>query len=257
VNYDRLIADIKLDLDHPDDNQPSDDAIMLAIADIAQLLDVKAQNTGEGWSVTYQDLTVGPNVNPAVYALQWANFGKPVRIHTIDPSNPLHWSRKIQIIDRQDIENAYDGPVAPPGGEKHNASAVVIYWENGAPMAEFIPVPNQNAQYRFWFETGEIAEPAIGGGIPVQGPFHRYVRIRAALQLLGKCYWSRLLGPMAAAMDPERIMKVMSAHAERLRGDLMPTEAEFRRAYEDYIATAHQSGSGYGNPYGGWADDCY
>lgn len=255
MNYDKLLADIRLDLDSPDDIQPSDDQIMLAVADIAQLLDVKAQNTGEGWSVTYQDLHV--SANNAVYALQWANFGKPVRVHTIDSSNRNHVTRKIDVIDRQDIENYYSGSAQPLGGEKHNAAAVVVYWENGAPQAEFIPQPGQSAAYRFWFETGEIPEPSLGGSIPVQSPFHRYVRIRAAIQLLGKCRWSRILGEKAADMEPERVIKLSSAHSERIRADLVPTEMEFRKAYEDYIASAHQSGSSYGVPYGGWMEDYY
>ena len=56
-------------------------------------------------------------------------------------------------------------------------------------------------------------------------------------------------------MDPEKVMNIISAHAERQRADLVPTETEYRKAYEDYIASSQQSGSGYGTPYGGWADD--
>lgn len=263
MNYDRLIADIRLDLDSPDQHQPSDDAVMLAVADISQLLDVKAQNTGEGWSVAYQDLPV--SAGQPIYALSFPDFGKPVRIHTIEPGNRQYWTRKVEIVDRQDVENYYDGPVGGPvdpygggaGAERWKAACAVVYWTTGQPSIEFIPVPNTSCQYRIWYETGEIPEPSPGGSVPVQLPFHRYVRVRAALALLGKCHWSKLLGENAARMDPEKVMKMMADHAERQRGDLVPVEIEYRKAYEDYIATSQQSGTGYGNPYGGWSEDCW
>jgi len=256
MNYDRLIADIRLDLDSPDQHQPSDDAIMLAVADISQLLDVKAQNTGEGWSVQYQDLSVGPG--NSIYPLAFPSFGKPVRIHSIEPGNRLHWTRKVDIISRQDIENYYEGPTGPfsgGGNDRWNTACVVASWTNSQPFLEFIPEPNTAVQWRVWYETGAIPEPALGGQIPVQDPFHRYVRLRASISLLGKCHWSKFLGDNAAKMDPEKVMKMMRDHAGRLRDDLTPSVAEYAAAYEEYIATAWQPGVSGGVPYGEWSED--
>jgi hypothetical protein len=254
LNYDRLLSEIRDDLDQPDMSAPSDDAIMRAIGDVSQLMHLQAQNTGEAWSHTYVDLTV--SANQPYYALNEDRYGKPVRVYTVDPTDVNHISRKVDLVDRQDIEGYYSGRTVAVDGRKHSAVAMVPYFTDGQAMYEVIPTPAQSATYRIWYETGDIPEPTRGGTIPTQSPFHRYVRVKAATLLLGKCSWSRILGTKANELPPGDVLKLQAAQADRLRPGLVALTAEYEREYKEYIANIQQSGTqevfGYGDHMGGW-----
>lgn len=253
LNYDRLLSEIRDDLDTPDERSPADDTILRAIGDVSQLLDLQAQNTGEGWSVAFFDLIV--NANQPLYPFNEAQYGKPVRVYTIDTGDRAHFSRKIELVERQNIENYFNGRQVATAAEKHSAVCMVPYWSNGQASIEVIPTPSQSATYRIWYETGEIAEPTKGGTIPVQSPFHRYVRIKAASKLLGKCFWSKLLGSEPDKINPVDRIKLQQMHAERIRPDLVALEIEYAREYREYIANMIQSGTGEAVPYGGWTEE--
>ena len=253
--FDRLIAEVRVDLHEPDINSPTDDNILQKAGDVVQLRHNEQNNTGVGWSVRSRDITTQPGQASYVMAENEV-FGKPQRIHTVDPNNQFHVTGKIPIVERQDIEQYYDGSIrARLGSGYHTASCAVVYWQFGVPYVEFIPVPNGNATYRIWYETGEINEPNLGDNLPITSPFHRYVRVSTALACLAYCRWSRLLGEKPDAIEPERVLKIMQAYQAQLSPGLMKQELEYRAAFRDYIATAWQTGTGEPNPYGGGLDD--
>jgi len=254
LDYDRLIAEVRLDLDQPDAHAPGMDLILQKAGDVAQLRHSEQQNTGAGWSLRSYDITTQPG-QPS-YSLGGPEYGKPVRVHTIDPNNSFHATRKLDMTNRQDVDQLWRGETrARAGGAAHTAVAAIPYWEYNQPKLELVPIPNGNARYRIWFETGEIPEPRLGDTLPVNSPFHRYLRISAAIACLRYCWWSRLLGTEAAGVNPLDAMKAMQAYQAQIEDGLLKQEAEFRRAFEDYITTAFQAGTGEPNGYGDWVGD--
>ncbi len=255
LNFDRLIAEVRTDLFEPDINSPTDDLILQKAGDIVQLRGNEQSNTGVGWSVRSRDITTQPG--QASYLMTENQiFGKPQRIHTIKPNDPFHVSDKIPIVERQDIEQFYEGPgKSRLGSNYHTAACAVVYWEFNAPYIEFIPTPNGSATYRIWYETGEINEPNLGDNLPSTPPFQRYIRVSTALACLPYARWSRLLGDNPDKTDPMQAMKIMQAYQLQLQSGLMKQEVEFRKAWTDYIATGWQTGTGQPQPYGGYSDD--
>lgn len=255
LNFDRLVAEVRTDLAEPDINSPTDDRILQAAGDVVQLRHNEASNSGVGWSVRSRDITTQPG-QPSYLMAENEVFGKPQRIHTIDPQDPFHCTRKIDIIERQDIEERYQGPIQSRlGSSFHTAAAAVVYWEFGVPYIEFVPTPNGQATYRVWFETGEITEPNLGDNLPIAAPFHRYIRVSTALACLRYARWSRLLGDKPDKIDPISAMKIMQMQRAEIEPGLLRQELEYREAFRDYIATAWQTGTGNPSPYGGDQDD--
>jgi hypothetical protein len=255
LNYDRLIAEVRMDLNQPDDFAPSDDLILQKAGDVAQNRHLEQQNTGVGWSIGSKDIQTQPGQPSYSIGLD-SLFGKPTRVHTIDPSNRFHVSRKIDFAERQDQDVLYQGPeLSIIGSSYHTAACVIFEWQNGQARASFLPTPNGVASYRIWYETGELPEPTLGALIPVSSPFHRYLRISTSIACMGHCHWSRLLGPNAAKMEPERVMTIMERAAGRLEPGLFKQEAEFREIFEDYIQTAWQTGTGQPHGYADWSED--
>jgi len=261
-DFDRIITDCRaIDLDNPDFSAPNDDAIFGKAVDVAQLRHNQAQNSAVAWSIRWFDLKTSPGKAEYPIALGEA-FGKPIRIHTVDPADRHHCTRKIPIVEIQEIDEYYRGPAqSPVGGQnRHSAVAFQIYCKFGQPFLKPEPIPNDTSTYRVWLETGEIPEPALDSNLPVPGAFHRYLRISTSLAIISQCWWSRLLGDNPNALRPQDAALMMAAQRATLLGDprthgLLKQEADFKEEYEDWIATSHQSGTGESNPYGGWSED--
>ena len=254
-NFDRLISEVRIDLDNPDPSAPNDDLIFLKAADVAQLRHNDAQNSPVSWSLRYWDLQALPGKEEYLIPAG-EQFGKPARIHTIDLADRYHVSRKVEVSEIQNVDEFYRGPIlAPASGRYHSAAVFLFYYRFGQPYLRLVPTPNENSRYRVWHETGELPEAALGDNLPTPGAFHRYLRISTAVACLAYCHWSRLLGDEPEKMEPEKILQIMQRYQKTLADGLLKQEIEFARAYDDYIETQQQSGVGEPNGYGDWAGD--
>lgn len=241
---DRLIGEIRLECGTPETNQPSDDLILMKIGDVAQLLHNQAQNTSHAWSVNYYDLPAQAGKADYLIPLdrQW---GKPQRVHTINPTDRYHVNRSIPIFERQNIEEAYRGPQEAMGGTHwtpHTAAAFIFYYKFGNPYADIVPTPAEPARYRLWFETGEIPEPKPDGNTPVIAPFARYLRVKAALLVMSHCEWA------GNTKDENRERRA------ELADPLIPFVNEWEKTWRSYIQTSHQWGT---SEPAGYADDYF
>ncbi|HMV50380.1 MAG TPA: hypothetical protein PKC13_24235 [Blastocatellia bacterium] len=201
IDYNRLIAETRLECGNPDPHAPSDDLIMMQAGDVAQAMMNRMGNAPPGWSQRYFDLQATPG-NDGTFAITEADFSKPVRIHTIDPGNPNHVTRKIDDCDWQNVDEFYRGPkVATEGG---HSARVMVFWRSGAAMwVSVVPEPLEPVQYRIWFNTGTIGDPRRGDSAPVPPEFFRYLRSQVSNVVLGHCRWGGKLDAdvMAAAQD--------------------------------------------------------
>lgn len=236
-NYDQAIADIRLGLLEPDNFAPSNDLIMKRLADVCQLLHLQINNTGMGWSNHSSEITLGANEREYTIT-RGQTYGKPVRLHTYDPTNPRIETTKIELIDRQVME-AFRGTDS------------AIYWfdsETGQAKLEFLRLWSQVRYLRLWWETAEIKDPNLGDLMPVNGPFHRYAVIKTEIALLGACEWSAL-GKGLSAAEAE---KAFEARRISLEKRLVKQELEFATTFDQWIWNNREAGTGY---IPGYADD--
>jgi len=248
--YDKLIAEIRLDLGQPETHAPGDDLICQRIADAAQILRLQQMASPVQWSAYYYDIQARANtarysIVPSPQAETLYDLSKPVRIHTIDAADRLHVNRQIRICERQHVGEHYDGPaIAQDGTDKHSAAVMVVDWQDDIPYVEIVPTPREAATYRLWYESGGIPDPTqTSERVPVLAEFYRYLRYKAAFLLLPYAEWNH--------MDAEK----WAARRVELTGGFVPAIQEFEAVWQRYIRTSRQAGSGRANVYAEWYDD--
>ncbi len=233
--YDQAISDVRLGLAEPDNFAPSDDLIMQKLADVCQLLHLQAANTRVGWSNRSTEISLGANEREYTIAAG-QTYGKPVRLHSYDPYNPRIETRKIELVDRNEME-AFRG-----------TDSAIYYFdaESRQPKLEFLQAWPEARTLRLWWESAEIKDPNAGDLLPVNGPFHRYAVIKAQLALLGACEWSAL----AKGLGPADAEKVFEARRRALETRLGPQALEFAAAFDGWIWNNREVGTGYIPGYG-------
>jgi hypothetical protein len=206
IDYERLIAEVRIDCQYPDPHAPTDDLLMMLAGDVVQTMMNRLGNVPPGWSQGYFDLPV--SANQPTYDITVGNFSKPVRIHTIDPGNPLHVTRKIDDCDWQNVDEFYRGPeLAQASG--HSARVMVLWREGAAQRVTILPTPIAPVQYRFWFNTGAIADPNRGQNTPIPSEFFRHLRVQVSSAVLGHCRWG-------SVVDKDRVNGIQDSLTKRL-----------------------------------------
>jgi hypothetical protein len=255
-DYDRLISEVREDCRGPERHSPSDDLILQKAGDVAQLLVTELANAPPGWSQRFYDLDV--EADKAIYQIPVEPFSKPVRVHTIDPDDRYHVTRKIDFCERQNQDEFYRGQTtAITGWPKHTARLMVLWWDQEEPPSplsptpqrlvaqlEIIPVPVDAARYRIWFNTGVIPEPTPRTVAPIPAEWYRYWRIKTSLLTLRYCHWK--------GMDQQSRKDEIAL----LEPALTSQALEFKNAWEQFKLTNRVGGSqepnGYGQDYLDW-----
>lgn len=241
ISYDRLFQETRVGLDDPDPHNPNDDLLMQLAGDEVQLCFNQQLNSPPGWSQQFTPLDV--NSGQKIYDIENADgFSKPVRVHTVDPGNPLHVTRKVHFSDRQDVDEVYQGPDQIPI-EGWSAQRMIFFMENGVHKVEVFPQPYDARRYHIWYNTGAITEPALAGNIPVPAEFFRYIRIKVQIAAMPYC---RFNGKKADKDDYDR---KMNAFIKR--------EVENREAFLNFIQTSRRGGSTLPQAYGQWSLDSW
>lgn len=239
VDWERLLSDVRMELDNPSPHNPTDDLLMMKGGDEAQLLLNEMSNAPPGWSQTYHDLPVTPY--KAIYDLEGIdNFSKPVRVHTIDPSDQYHNNRKIQTCERQNVDEFYSG-AATASLSGWSAEVMVFYQEYNVHKVEVFPAPLDAVRYRLWFNTGVIPDPTREAQVPTPPEYFRFLRLKTSLAALPYCRWSNL-------SEQQANMKF-----KQLADALLKKEIEQRESWRNFIQTSRRGGSteplAYGQTY--------
>ena len=250
-DYDRLIGEVRLDCNNPEGHAPDDDVVMQKAGDVAQLLVNELANTPQGWSQRFHDLTV--QANQAIYQLAVEPFSKPVRVHTIDPDDQFHVTRKIDFCERQNQDEFYQGQTTALTGCKHTARLMLLWWdqqEAPAPLVatphrlvaqvEVVPVPTEAAIYRFWYIANPIPEPSQNTVAPIPAEWYRYWRIKTSLLTLRYCHWRG------------RDHEARKAEIAFLEPALTAQVLEYKQAWEQFKLTSRVSGSQEPHGYADW-----
>ena len=257
-DYDRLIGEVRLDCHEPEGHAPNDDLIMQKAGDVAQLLVTELANAPPGWSQRFYDLDV--EADKGIYQIPVEPFSKPVRVHTIDPDDRYHVTRKIEFCERQNVDEFYRGlTTAITGWPKHTARLMVLWWDQQTPPSplvaapnrlvaqlEVIPVPTEAARYRIWFNTGAIPEPSQNTVAPIPAEWYRYWRVKTSLLTLRYCHWKGR--DQQARKDEIAIIEPV----------LVSQVKEYKEAWEQFRLTNRVTGNQEPNEYASWyLDDPY
>src|SRR5262245_2231588 len=179
-------------LDDPSPVKPNPRVVLEHYKTEAQLLLNQAQNSSVSWSVRSFELTT--HANKERYQIQAPGFGKDVLIHTMDESNPHHVERTIPRVSLQSRQTEYVGPKTVIGSANcHTAECFVLYWENGVPFFEILPIAGGTVKYKVWYEItlvggGEITEDTT----PILPISHPYLHLRVARSCLPYALWPAL-----------------------------------------------------------------
>jgi hypothetical protein len=228
---------------------------MQKAGDTAQLLVNELANAPAGWSQRFYDLDVQQDT--AIYQLPIKPFSKPVRIHTLDPNDKYHVTRKIDWCERQNVDEFYRGiTTAITGWPIHTARLMVLWWDQQTPplplaqtpdrlvaQLEVIPVPSLTARYRIWYNTGVLPEPAKNTVAPIPAEWYRYWRIKTSLLTLRYCYWKG------------RDQDARKNEIELIEPVLINQVTEYKTAWDQFKLTSKVSGSQDPSRYASWYFD--
>ncbi len=239
IDYNRLISEVRMDCQYPDPHKPTDDLIMMVAGDVAQAMANRMGNAPPGWSQRYFDLQVQANTD--TYDVAESDFSKPVRIHTIDPGDPNHVTRKIDDCDWQNVDEFYRGPETAQSS-RHSAQVMVFWREGSAIRVSVLPTPAESVLYRVWFNTGTIPDPNKGGNAPVPPEFFRYLRAQVSDAVLGHCRWG-------GELKDDVLKAVQDSISKRLRMS--------EREWNSFVLTNSVTGSTSPAGYADWCMDSW
>jgi len=249
MNLGQSIIEIRQHLMEPAPGAPSDRQILLKLQDVSQLLHLESQNTGIAWDVASFPIITAVGQSDYLIPVDAAVFGKDFRVITAEPSNPYFSSREIRRCDMGDNDNFYQGPVQD-NSNRHSAVVCNFFRSGQAIYMKLVPTPGVTGKvYEVWYETAGQPMDSLGDS-PVLAPFQRYRNLKTALALIPYCKWG--------ALADKELLTQMTA----LRTSLMDQAVEYKKAWNDWIASDREDGTttrigyaegasgGYGYTYG-------
>lgn len=195
-SFRQMRSNVRLRLDEPRAQQPSDRAVLQKVADYAQRLINRANNTGRAW--TLQETILNVTSGQDTYTLNvGSEYGKAIDIYTVDDSNPNHIERSIPFFEVQNMQfdwgvpnNAgnwflgYDG--SPNTAQRMGISRTV----EGDVVVRVFPVPQLAASYVIQFSTGFVVGNVSLDTTVLLEQHHALPETQAALSLLSRARWS-------------------------------------------------------------------
>lgn len=180
------------------------------------------------WAVDETSLTVTTGTED--YPIAATNFGRPIQVRTVWPSNPSHIERDIAFFELGDINFDWPFPknvgalLFSPDGSPHTAERMAFFRKSGVDQAyvRVQPIPQLTATYQILYQIGNYADSAALAAVPVLPQHHALIEVRTAISLLPITNWTD---------DP----KADSLMREQLAMQLKNDEAGLSQDFESYI----------------------
>lgn len=182
------------------------------------------------WAVAECSLTVAANTED--YPIAASDFGRPIQVRTVWPSNPSHVERDIDFFELGDIN--YDWPYPKnvgallynADGSPHTAQRMAFFRQSGLdqPYVRVQPVPQQSATYQILYQIGSYSDSAALATVPVLPQHHALIEVRTALSLLPLSEWT-------GEKQEDRDMR------QQLALQLKADEVELANDFERYISS--------------------
>lgn len=236
LNYDQIIAGVRLDLLEPDEWRPGDDFIMQKAGDVVQELLTDSANTLAEWALRKTEHTQAQGEQQLVLA-DAVQMGKPVRVEVFDPYNTRLRPGKVELLGVHNRDSF-------PGG--YDAASFYRVAEDQAPVLDFLQPATQQRSIRIWWEWGELPFAAKASVLPVQHPAHRLVRVLTSLATISAAWWSALAQGLTEAqaekaMEPRRL--AITGNALNGTG-LAGQAAQMRQTWDNYKWANREAGEG-------------
>jgi|SRR5579871_5444575 len=139
-----------------------DEIILLSAWENISMLGGALNVTNNEWQLASADLTipVGPTEQMLINR---PDFGYAVFIHTIDPSNPYHVRRTVDIDRVSEMSKWWSGPDIQIGAGwiPHVAAVFAIWYDQGNWNIGWRPRHAQSCQYRMWYTRGASTMPPL------------------------------------------------------------------------------------------------
>lgn len=231
ITYEQLLGMLRRDLDDPDEHNPGSDVILARSREVVQHLSNLQAQAGLGHQGSSWDLQVVPGQTRYILEAN-QRIGRIVSpVWTIDPANPGHVSRPVEVLDQRDRALALYGQMHGYGN--HSARAFFLTrGEDGRNLyLEVEPVPQVAVRYRVYYEQGQIADNGFAEIVPVSDVWHEHARNLIALALLPHCRWVE-----CAHEDKLMQMKLTQMKRDNLRSHMEPRAVKGQMDFERWVA---------------------
>jgi hypothetical protein len=229
-SIDEMKAHVKFRLAEPIAHKPSDDQILLNLTTQIQSYLNQVNLSAKPWATGECLLYVQPNQED--YALNAANFGKPIQVRTVYPQNSAHVERIVDFFELGDLNFDWNLPknfgnlVYNADGSPHTAFRMAFFRKLGTdvPWVRVIPVPQWPATYQILYQIGVYGDTQGLGTVPVLPQHHALIEVRTAMSLLPIAEWSA--DELANAKKRQELALSLGNDEKRLGAD-----------FYDYIKT--------------------
>lgn len=189
---DQCVDRVYASLDRPLEDRLPTQTVAIAILDVGDRLITELQLTQEAW--LQGRVTIHAEANKSAYIINAPDFSKGRYLFTKDDTDPSHRRRKIKVVEQEELTEFFGGGEPDIGSStaiKHNARAAAIYYDSDQKVyrLELGPIPNQAADYDFFFEPA-TERPQSKDDIAFRFPqFDGYVSDKAAMRVVRNCAW--------------------------------------------------------------------
>lgn len=192
MNFRGLLSNVRIRLDGPRAQRPSDRTLLLHLSTTVQHLLTEANLRGRYWAVDETELVATPNT--AEYIISVEGFGKPLEVRSSFPGNPSYIEYDVPFFELGDL--GFDWPYpndfgvsANLDGSPHSAHRIAFYRKQGNVYARILPVPAQAARYRIIYQLGKFGETTPLDEELLFPEHSALVELRTAISALPQTEW--------------------------------------------------------------------
>lgn len=239
-----MSANLSVRLGDPKPQRPSPRHRLSAVTRTTQSFFNRLSNTGRAWQVNEVNLLVTQGTQDFQLAVD-GNFGKPLQVITIDPSNPAHITRSIDFFEVQNLNFDWGLPQNygtfnwSPDGSQHTALRMAFYRKDDGIWVRIQPMPMLTCTYTILYTIGNWIDTAALETSPVLSEHHHLIETIAGMSLLPMCEWGD---------DP----KVNAATRAEFRQSLDMDRQTYMPDFEMYIRSLTKSKLSNRVSFGDW-----
>lgn len=230
-----VIASVRATLDYPTFDKLKQQLVLLKLREKVDHYFNRLSLTDRNWFLGSEVITVSSGVDE--YMVVSPEWGRPILCETQDLSDPQHIRASIPIIDLQDRELFYQGPVQEyvhPLTDKHSATSWTFYRKpTGEVYGKVTPQPSQQADYLFWFEPNRPTPANLASNLVFLDNFQNLLVADLSLTCLPYCGYEQ---DILAEITPYRRITKAQTIKEALERDFQL----YLRTFEEYVQQDRQ-----------------
>jgi hypothetical protein len=176
--------------------KPSDRQLLLLLSTELQAFLNELAISNRPWAVDEVQLVVTSGTEDYAVATG-SNFGKPIRVRTVYPSNPSYISHDVEFFELTDTNFDWELPqnfgslMYNIDGSPNTAMRMAFFRKSGLDQVyvRVVPVPQATATYQILYQVGVFGETAALADVPALPEHHQMIELRTALAALPMTEW--------------------------------------------------------------------